>query len=207
METAEATEMAETTQEPATAQSRTTTGQVPLTWSPATEADAPALSALVESAYRGEGSRAGWTTEADLLGGQRMDVDMAREMVGASGTVVLLFRPEGTDSGDRPVACVQLERKDGNVAYFGTFAVDPTQQGGGIGKRVMAVAEDYARQQWSATRMRMMVIRQRDDLIAYYERRGFAPTGEREPFPYGQEQFGKPRRDDLEFIVLEKPLD
>lgn len=181
--------------------------QAHLTWTTATEADAPALSALVESAYRGDDSRAGWTTEADLLDGQRLDVDMAREMVGASGTVVLLFRPEGADSGDQPIACVQLEQRDGGVAYFGTFAVDPAQQGGGIGTRVMAVAEEYARQQWSATRMRMTVIRQREDLLAYYERRGFAPTGEREPFPYGQEQFGLPQRDDLEFVVLEKPLD
>ena len=173
----------------------------------ATAADIDVLLGLVQSAYRGDSSRAGWTTEADLLDGQRLDVDMAREMVGASGTVVLLFRPEGADSGDQPIACVQLEQRDGGVAYFGTFAVDPAQQGGGIGTRVMAVAEEYARQQWSATRMRMTVIRQREDLIAYYERRGYAPTGESEPFPYGQEQFGQPRRDDLEFIVLEKPLD
>ena len=141
------------------------------------------------------------------MDGQRLDVDMAREMVGASGTVVLLFRPEGADSGDQPIACVQLEQRDGGVAYFGTFAVDPRRQGGGVGRRVMAAAEDEARARWGATRMRMTVIRQREDLIAYYERRGYALTGEREPFPYGQEQFGLPQRDDLEFVVLEKPLD
>ena len=170
-------------------------------------ADVPALVALVESAYRGEDSRAGWTTEADLLAGQRLDAGMAAEMVGASGTVVLLFRPQEADADSQPIACVQLEQRDGGVAYFGTFAVDPAQQGGGIGTRVMAVAEEFVREQFSATRMRMTVIRQREDLIAYYERRGYAPTGESEPFPYGQEQFGQPRRDDLEFIVLEKPLD
>lgn len=182
------------------------TAQAPLTWTTATEADAPVLSALVESAYRGEGSRAGWTTEADLLDGQRLDVDMAREMVGASGTVVLLFRPQEADADSQPIACVQLEQRDGGVAYFGTFAVDPAQQGGGIGTRVMAVAEEFVREQFSATRMRMTVIRQREDLIAYYERRGYVRTGEVEPFPYGDERFGQPKVDDLEFVLLSKPL-
>lgn len=168
--------------------------------------DVPALVALVESAYRGEDSRAGWTTEADLLDGQRLDVGMAAEMVGASGAVVLLFQQEGAAADSRPLACVQLEDRGDGVAYFGTFAVDPRRQGGGVGKSVMAAAEDEARARWGATRMRMTVIRQREDLIAYYERRGYALTGEREPFPYGQEQFGLPQRDDLEFVVLEKPL-
>jgi ribosomal protein S18 acetylase RimI-like enzyme len=180
---------------------------ISLTRRAAGPADVPALVALVESAYRGEDSRAGWTTEADLLDGQRLDAGMAAEMVGASGAVVLLFQQEVAAADSRPLACVQLEDRGDGVAYFGTFAVDPRRQGGGVGKQVMAAAEDEARARWGATRMRMTVIRQREDLIAYYERRGYALTGEREPFPYGQERFGLPQRDDLEFVVLEKPLD
>lgn len=188
----------------------------PLRHREATAADVPALVALVESAYRGDSSRAGWTTEADLLDGQRLDADMGRELVGASGAVVLLFeqadQPGPADQADKPAssrlaACVQLEDRGDGVAYFGTFAVDPVRQGGGIGKTVMEVAEAEAARRWGADRMRMTVIRQRAELIAYYERRGYVRTGEREPFPYGQEQFGLPRRDDLEFVVLEKRLD
>lgn len=188
-----------------------------LTWREAREDDVPAFVALVESAYRGDGSRAGWTTEADLLGGQRMDLEMGRELLATPGTLVLLFwKGEGADAltvggqagGDSipPVACVQLEDKGDGVAYFGTFAVAPQMQGSGIGKLVMLAAEQAVTERWGATTMRMTVIRQRAELISFYERRGFALTGESEPFPYGQEQFGLPQRDDLEFVVLEKQL-
>lgn len=196
--------------------------------SQAGEADIAELVALVQSAYRGDASRAGWTTEADLLGGQRLDAGMAREMLAEEETVVLLFRTaadgEGTaptaeagaapaagEPGARPVsgalqACVQLAHRPGGIAYFGTFAVSPGMQGRGIGRAVMAAAEEHAVGRWQAARMRMTVIRQRTELIDYYRRRGYALTGETEPFPYGQEQFGLPQRDDLEFAVLEKPL-
>ncbi|WP_291791657.1 GNAT family N-acetyltransferase [Brevibacterium sp.] len=192
------------------------------------------LVALVQSAYRGDASRAGWTTEADLLGGQRMDAGMAREMLAEEGTVVLLFRAAsevnaadaagaagvagtgcaadaagaaGEDVSGALRACVQLADRGNGLAYFGTFAVQPGNQGTGIGSAVMAAAEAHVVEQWGAGRMRMTVIRQRAELIAYYRRRGFELTGETEPFPYGQEQFGLPQRDDLEFVVLEKPLD
>ena len=187
-----------------------------LTWREAQAYDVSAFVALVESAYRGEDSRAGWTTEADLLAGQRLDEAMGRDMIDVSGSLVLLFwQGEGieavTASTGRapapPVACVQLEDRGDGVAYFGTFAVFPQQQGGGIGSLVMAAAEQAVADRWGATTLRMTVIRQRSELIAYYERRGFALTGETEPFPYGQEQFGRPQRKDLEFVVLEKQLD
>lgn len=188
-----------------------------LTWREARQDDVPAFVALVESAYRGDDSRAGWTTEADLLGGQRMDEAMGRELLEAPGTLVLLFwrgegaaalTTDGTTAGTpaSPIACVQIEDTGESTAYFGTFAVSPTLQGGGIGSLVMAAAEQAAEERWGATRMRMTVIRQRTELIGYYERRGYALTGESEPFPYGQEQFGLPQRADLEFVVLEKPL-
>ena len=86
------------------------------------------------------------------------------------------------------------------------FAVRPTLQGAGIGGRLLLEAERIAREEWHAARARMTVIGQRDDLIAWYERRGYARTGARNPFPYDNLRFGIPKRDDLYFVVLEKTL-
>jgi ribosomal protein S18 acetylase RimI-like enzyme len=103
------------------------------------------------------------------------------------------------------VACYQLERR-GDSVYFGMFAVRPTLQGGGLGKAVLADAERTAHETWGAREMQMTVISQREDLIAWYERRGYRRTGEMTPFPYGDERFGIPQRADLEFELLVKPL-
>lgn len=173
----------------------------------ATTADVPALVALVESAYRGESSRAGWTTEADLLEGQRTDA----EAVGAvledpRGHILLAEREDGL------VACCQLEplasapEARPAQAYFGMFAVRPTAQAGGVGRKVLAEAEDVAVRLWGATEMVMTVLDARADLIAWYERRGYQRTGQYRPFPYGEERFGLPRRADLRFEVLVKKL-
>jgi ribosomal protein S18 acetylase RimI-like enzyme len=167
----------------------------------ATAADVDAIVALVESAYRGDASRAGWTTEADLLDGQRTDAEAVRSIIAAAGSRMLL----AVDDGGDLLGCCQLERRD-EAAYFGMFSVRPGQQGGGLGRAMLAEAERLARAEWGVGVMRMQVIKQRRDLIAWYERRGYVATGERHPFPYGDERYGKPRRDDLEFQVLEKPL-
>ncbi|GAB2626537.1 GNAT family N-acetyltransferase [Streptomyces capparidis] len=163
-------------------------------------ADVPALVELVESAYRGESSRQGWTTEADLLDGQRTDPRGVAEVIGHRDGVLLVAEHEG-----RPVACCQVEHR-GTHAYFGMFAVRPELQGGGLGRVVLAEAERVAREQWGAGEMHMTVISAREELIAWYERRGYRRTGRREPFPYGNERFGIPRRDDLEFETLVKEL-
>jgi ribosomal protein S18 acetylase RimI-like enzyme len=107
---------------------------------------------------------------------------------------------------DRLVACCELRGQPSGTAYFGMFAVVPTLQGGGVGGKVLAEAERRAVALWSATAMEMTVIRQRDELIAWYERRGYRRTGETRPFPHGDERFGLPRRSDLEFAVLTKSL-
>jgi GNAT superfamily N-acetyltransferase len=132
---------------------------------------------------------------------QRTDVDAVRQII-ATPAGALLLAEEGSDL----VGCCYLERRAGEEAYFGMFSVRPAQQGQGRGRAIVAEAERMARQDWGATRMSMAVIRQRLDLIAWYERLGFALTGESRPFPYGDERFGIPTRPDLEFVVLAKSL-
>jgi len=166
----------------------------------ATEDDVPELVSLIESAYRGDSSRAGWTTEADLLDGRRTDAEAVSAVVAAPhGTLLTAWRD------GRLVACCQLEHR-GAHAYFGMFAVRPDRQGGGLGKAVLAEAERVARAEWGVAEMQMSVIVQREDLIAWYERRGYARTGRLGAFPYGDERFGIPRRPDLAFETLVKPL-
>src|ERR1043165_2552522 len=97
----------------------------------ATLADAPALAALVNSAYRGDSSRAGWTTEADMLGGQRIDVEGLVDTIAKTGNVILLHEEDGL-----PVACVHLERT-GDDCYLGLLTIKPTLQGHGLGRQML----------------------------------------------------------------------
>jgi ribosomal protein S18 acetylase RimI-like enzyme len=163
-------------------------------------AEVPALVDLVESAYRGRRARAGWTHEADLLSGQRTDAKMVGAAMRDPAGVVLVAETAG-----QLAACCQVQRRDGYV-YFGMFAVAPDRQGGGLGRAVLAEAERFARDEWGAGELRMTVIVQREDLIAWYLRRGYARTGELSPFPYGDERFGVPLRPDLAFETLTKKL-
>jgi GNAT superfamily N-acetyltransferase len=171
-----------------------------LIFRPAGTADVPAVVALVESAYRGDSGRRGWTTESELLDGRRTDEQAVGELVDRPGSCVLLAERDG-----QLIASAHVEQQ-GESSYFGMFAVDPDQQGGGLGKAVLAEAERLAREQWHCRAMRMTVIEQRAELIAWYERRGYRRSGEYQPFPYGDERFGIPRRDDLRFEVLVKDL-
>ena len=166
--------------------------------------DVPAIVALVTSAYRGDASRVGWTTEADFLEGNRIDPAVLRHDIERPHSLVLLAEHDG-----ELVACahIAVERgDDGDAGYFGMFSVRPLLQGGGVGKAVLEEAERVARDQWGLPLMRMTVIDIRDELIAFYERRGYRRTGVLKPFPYGDARFGLPRRDDLRFEVLEKAL-
>jgi GNAT superfamily N-acetyltransferase len=166
----------------------------------ATVADVPAVVELVEAAYRGDSSRGGWTTEADLLDGRRTDAeDVACVIEDPRSRVIAV------DGDGGLIACCHV-RDHGGHAYFGLFAVRPALQGGGIGRRVLAEAERLAHEEWGAAEMRMTVISAREDLIAWYVRRGYSRTGATSPFPYGNERFGLPRRDDLEFELLVKKL-
>jgi GNAT superfamily N-acetyltransferase len=168
------------------------------------DADASHVAAgvdLVESAYRGETSRGGWTTEAHLLDGQRTDSTEVSGLIDRPGSSVIL----ATADDGRLLGCCHLERSGAEEAYFGMFAVRPAAQGAGIGRALVKEAAGRARE-WGARRLKMTVIRQREDLIAWYGRLGFSRTGATVPFPYGDERFGRPRRDDLEFVVLEADL-
>ncbi len=166
----------------------------------ATPDDVPALVALVTSAYRGDASRAGWTTEADLLDGNRIDPDVLLADLQRPRSRVVLAERDGA-----LLACAHVAEEDG-AGYFGMFAVAPALQGSGIGKQLLAECERIARDDWRLPAMRMTVIDLRDELIAFYERRGYRRTGVFKPFPYGDARFGQPKRDDLRFEVLEKPL-
>jgi len=164
----------------------------------ATAADLAAVERLVEGAYRGDSARAGWSHEADLVGGRRTDADELREIVADPKRQLLILRDD-----PELKACVGLTDKGDGLAYLGMLTVDPAKQAGGLGRAVLAAAEAFARVRLGARRMEMQVIAQRDELIAWYERRGYARTGETRPFPYDEQRYS-PKRDDLAFVVLAK---
>ena len=132
----------------------------PLAFRAATAADIDAVVALVESAYRGDASRAGWTTEADLLDGRRTGPDDVAAQLARRDSRILLAERDG-----RLLACAHVAVEDG-AGYFGMFSVTPGLQGGGVGKQVLAEAERIARDEWGCAAMRMTVIDVRDELIA-----------------------------------------
>lgn len=166
----------------------------------ATAADIPALFELVTSAYRGDASRVGWTTEADLLDGARIDAERLAADITRDRSIILIGEREGA-----MLACAHVAVEDG-AGYFGMFSVRPELQGHGIGKVMMQEAERIARDDFGQSAMRMTVIDVRDELIDYYARRGYRRTGIHKPFPYGDARFGLPKRDDLRFEILEKTL-
>jgi ribosomal protein S18 acetylase RimI-like enzyme len=171
----------------------------------ATHADTPALVSLVESAYRGDASKQGWTTEADMFEGRRTGTDDIEACIDRPRSRIVIAERASPEGTPELLACAHVAVEDG-AGYFGMFSVRPNLQGGGIGKAVLNEAERIARDEWKVPAMRMTVIDIRDELIAFYERRGYRRTGIKKPFPYGDERFGLPKRDDLRFEVLEKTL-
>lgn len=166
----------------------------------ATADDCAPLLALIDSAYRGDSSRVGWTSEADLLDGQRIDATMLAAMLADDNQRLLLI-----DDADGIAACVNVERRDG-CGYVGLVTVRPAGQGKGLGRRLLVAAEAVIAEEWQLAQAEMTVIRQRAELIAWYARHDYLPTGETRPFPYGDARFAEPRRDDLIFVVLTKAL-
>lgn len=163
--------------------------------------DLPLLHALIERAYRGDSARLGWTHEADLLGGQRTDVEELTAILTDPERVMLLAY-----HGAALVGCVKLADEGERLAYLGMLSIEPTLQAAGLGRSLVTAAEAEAIRRFEADRMRITVIRQRLELIAWYERRGYVLTGAEAPFPMDDERFGRPRRRDLVFVVMEKTL-
>ena len=169
-----------------------------------TESDYPAVVALANLAYRGEpGQAVSWNVEAGIVEGTRLTESLLREDLAAKPHAhLLLYR----DLAEGPVlGTVWLEPQADGVWYLGLFTVHPELQNRQLGRTLLAAAEDFAREHSGKT-IRMTVLNVREALIAWYERRGYAKTGETVPFPYGDDRFGKPLRDDLCFVVLNKQL-
>ncbi|MBI3139279.1 MAG: GNAT family N-acetyltransferase [Sphingobacteriales bacterium] len=161
--------------------------------------DIPDIMRLLNSAYRGESSRKGWTTEADLIAGDvRTDEKNLLDIMNLEGSVFLKYaEPEGTIIG-----CVNLQKHADRI-YLGMFSVSPALQGEGVGKKILKAAEEYARSVHCHS-IFMSVISVRSKLISWYQRHGYADTGQRKPF-FEDELTGKHLRE-LEFIILEKPV-
>lgn len=179
-------------------------GDEVLTIRRAGESDIAAVHQLVEGAYRGGSARGGWTHEADLLGGQRTDEAAIADMLADSSQFILVATAPASESA--LVGCVHVQDKGEGLAYLGLLSVAPARQADGLGRRLIAAAEAEAIAAFAARRMEMTVIRQRSELIDYYIRRGYRPTGETRPFPYGDERFGQPRVGDLSFVVLARGI-
>lgn len=170
----------------------------------ATASDIPATHALIESAYRGESAKRGWTHEADLLGGQRTDRDALTAIIADPKQTLLLAEDGGALTG-----CVLVidkgERAGARIGYLGLLTVSPDLQAGGLGRRLIEAAEAEARG-FGATTMEMTVIKSRRELVDWYLRRGYHNTGREEPFPLDDPRFGLPKTRDLIFVVLAKAL-
>ncbi|PKB15029.1 GNAT family N-acetyltransferase [Flavobacterium sp. 5] len=164
----------------------------------ATLEDVIALEKLINSAYRGETSKLGWTTEANLLQGERITIDELSEIINNKENTILKF----TDN-NQIIGCVLLVNK-GNKLYLGMLTVSPELQNSGIGKKLLQQAEEYALK-LSLPKIVMTVISIREELIAWYNRHGFIDTGDREPFPLNGTD-AILTQEPLEFIFLEKKV-
>lgn len=160
---------------------------------PAIEGDLPRLHPVVERAYRGDSARLGWTHEADLVSGERTDLETLRSLLDGDSRLLIAL------DGEIILGCVNIASRGDGLAYLGLLCVDPQLQASGIGRKLVAAAEDTARATFGATQIEMTVIDRRAELIAWYVRHGYAPSGETRPFPI-------PLDPPLSMVVLVKPL-
>ncbi|MGD0505995.1 MAG: GNAT family N-acetyltransferase [Steroidobacteraceae bacterium] len=169
----------------------------------ATDSDVPAIVELMNVAFRATGSGASWNSEAHIIDGNRTTEELLRAELGERPDVALFVwraDPAGVIHG-----CVSLEPTADGVWYLGTLSVDPRLQNSGFGRRLLRAAEEWAKEQ-GARVIRLKVVNARETLIAWYVRRGYRLTGETQPFPYDDRRFGTPRRDDLNFVILDKEI-
>jgi GNAT superfamily N-acetyltransferase len=176
---------------------------MPFTLRPAAPSDYPAVVHLMNAAYRGTGPMASWNTESGYIEGDRTSLTaLEEEQIDHPASILLVA--EGSEPATIQ-ACVRLEPMGDGTWHLGSFAVEPLRQKSGLGRQLLIAAEQWAAER-GASKIHMSVINVRDTLIAWYQRRGYQLTGETQPFPYGDTRFGIPRRDDLAFLILEKPL-
>ncbi|HEY3249665.1 MAG TPA: GNAT family N-acetyltransferase [Ignavibacteria bacterium] len=165
----------------------------------ATGEDSEKICSLVNSVYRGDNAKKGWTTEADLLGGIRININTVNDVINRENNVILLALIE-----DKVVGCVHLEKKN-SKCHLGMLSVDVDYQDKKIGRALMDESETYAKNTFGCREMEMKVIGQRTELIDYYLRRGYKLTEEKEPFIVST-HFGEPKIDNLYFIYMVKQL-
>jgi GNAT superfamily N-acetyltransferase len=170
---------------------------------PAVEADYAGIVDLANLAYRGSGSTAKWNVETGIIEGQRLNESLLREDLAAKPEAQLLTYRDDADGA--LLGTVWLEDGKDGVWNLGLLTIRPDLQNRQLGRALLAAAEDFAKER-GGRRIRMTVVNVRDALIAWYERRGYTLTGDTQPFPYGDERYGKPLRDDLHFVVLEKDI-
>lgn len=171
---------------------------------PAVEADYAAIIDLANWAYRGTGPSASWNMEAGILEGHRLNDSLLREDLAARPQGYLLTYREA--AGSDLLGTAWLDPRAEGAWYLGLFMVRPDRQNQQLGRTLLEAAESFARER-GGRRIRMTVLHVRSTLIDWYQRRGYVPTGETEPFPYGDDRFGRPLRDDLHFLVFEKDIE
>jgi|HubBroStandDraft_2_1064218.scaffolds.fasta_scaffold201713_3 GNAT superfamily N-acetyltransferase len=166
----------------------------------ATDSDVPAVVELINRAFRGHGEDSSWSTEEHYIEGTRTTAEMLREEIAAHPDARLLLWREPDDT---LLGCVWMQPEENDVWYLGSLSVVPRQQNAGLGRRLLAAAEDWALER-GAQEIKMTVVQVRTALLEWYARRGYLLTEETKPFPYGDDRFGRPTRDDLYFVVLRK---
>jgi GNAT superfamily N-acetyltransferase len=159
----------------------------------ATRSDVLYLHELIERGYRGDSARLGWTHQADLVDGERIDIEEISAAIDDPTQRLLLAEEE-----DEVIACVQVSDQGEGTCYLELLCVAPRRQNRGLGNQLIVAAEQEAAISFGAVRMEMTVIERRVELIAYYGRRGYVPTGEKRPFPVEGVQ--------LPLIVLAKKI-
>jgi len=168
-------------------------------------ADVSELSTLINGAYRGEKALHSWSSEASLLDGQRVDVQMLTMQIQRANSAILSGH-RLNDLDKKLIGCVAVEQLSSQLSHLGMLTVDVSEQQNGFGDAFLKAGEAFAIRVFHAAKMRLTVLVQRPELIQWYERRGYRPTGEEQPFPYEDERFGKPRQHNLKFAVFEKVL-
>ena len=165
----------------------------------ATVEDIPALVELVNGVYRGKNALKGWTSEAKILDGQRIDSTMLQEIMANPKERIFVL-----DVGGELQGCVQVSESGASV-FLGMLSVPVELQGKGLGANLIKFVEVYAQERGFQS-VKMHVLDVRSELISYYERKGYAGTGETADWPWGILKWGTPKREDLKFVVLQKKI-